>query len=63
MGETIGTKAFAEKFGVKQSTVARWCREGLLDATQDSPGSSWHISVDALPPQKCRRKVEHKNER
>lgn len=49
MGETIGIKTFAEKFGVKQSTVARWCREGRLEATQDSPGSPWHISVDAPP--------------
>ena len=56
MGETIGTKAFAEKFGVKQSTVPRWCREGRLEATQDSPGSPWHISVDANPPQDRRKK-------
>lgn len=31
----IGVSAFAEKFGVKEETVRRWCREGKIRAEQD----------------------------
>lgn len=51
MSDSIGTKEFAEKFGVTQQTVSKWCREGKIkDANQDSKGSPWHIPSDAFPP-------------
>lgn len=28
MSEAIGTREFAEKYGVTQATVSKWCREG-----------------------------------
>lgn len=41
---TIGTKEAAERLGLKQSTVARLCREGKIKgAEQDGKGSPWHI--------------------
>ena len=53
--EYMGTKEAAEKFGVKSSTVARWCRENRVPgAEQDAPGSPWRIpsnfTVDLLRP-------------
>lgn len=37
------TKFFSKKWKVKQTTVAKWCRDGLIPgATQDKPGSPWH---------------------
>ena len=47
----MGTKEAAEKWGYKQSTISEWCRKGLVaGATQDAPGSPWHIPVDAECP-------------
>ena len=37
MSEAIGTREFAEKYGVTQATVSKWCREGK-------------IPKDAVPP-------------
>ena len=50
----MGTKEAAEKWGVSQVTVAKWCREGKIipNPTQDKPGSPWHIEVNAVPPNK-----------
>ena len=45
MSEAIGTREFAEKFGVTLATVSTWCREG-----KDRKGSPWHIPKDAVPP-------------
>ena len=57
MSKTIGTKEFAERYGVDQGTVARWCREGkIANAYQDAPGSPWHIPEDAKPPVGYKRK-------
>ena len=45
MSEAIGTREFAEKFGVTPATVSKWCREGKIpDCNQDgilreTPGS------------------------
>lgn len=48
-----GTKKFAKKWKVSQSTVARWCREKKIPgATQDGPRSPWHISINAKDPRK-----------
>ena len=30
MSEAIGTREFAEKYGVTQATVSKWCREGKI---------------------------------
>lgn len=47
----MGTKEAAEKWGVTQATVTKWCREGKITPvpTQDKPGSPWHIEVNAVP--------------
>ena len=51
MSEAIGTREFAEKYGVTQATVSKWCREGKIpNCNQDGKGSPWHIPKDAVPP-------------
>lgn len=52
----IGIPAFAEKFGVNEDTVRRWCRNGQISgAEQDGPGKPWRIPETAQPPQKKTR--------
>ena len=47
----IGTKEAAERWGVSQALVQKWCREGKIpNATQDGKGSPWHIPNDAVCP-------------
>ena len=47
----MGTKEASKKWGVTQSTVQKWCREGkIANATQDFKGSTWHIPENAVPP-------------
>ena len=47
----MGTKEASEKWGVSQSLIQQWCREGkIFGATQDKKGSPWHIPKDAIPP-------------
>lgn len=45
----MGTKEAAEKWGVSQVTVQKWCREGKIMPlpTQDKKGSPWHIEQNA----------------
>ena len=52
----MGTKEAAEKWGVTQATVAKWCREGKImpSPTQDKPGSPWHIEINAVPLKKIK---------
>lgn len=51
MGETIGTKEAAERWGYSQQTITKWCRDGLIEgATQDAVGSPWHIPSNAECP-------------
>ena len=51
MADSIGTKEASKKWGVQQSTVSKWCREGkIIGAEQDSKGSPWRIPVDAKCP-------------
>lgn len=60
MSEAIGTREFAEKYGVMQATVSKWCREGKIpNCNQDGKGSPWHIPKDAVPPvgYKLRKKL------
>lgn len=47
----LGVSAFAEKYGVSEDTVRRWCREGKIHgAEQDAKGKPWRIPEDAVPP-------------
>ena len=47
----MGTKEAAKKWGVSQKTVAEWCRKNIIEgATQDKPGSPWHIPKNAKNP-------------
>ena len=47
----MGTKQAAEKWGVTQATVAKWCRNNLINGvTQDKKGAPWHIPKNANPP-------------
>lgn len=56
MGDFVGTAAMAELWGCKQSTIAKWCREGKIEgAEQDKTGSPWRIPVDAQCPAKMKR--------
>ena len=58
MSDSIGTKEFAAKYGIKnQSTISKWCREGKIpNANQDKKGSPWHIPKDAVPPANYKQK-------
>lgn len=51
MSDSMGTKEASERWGVSQSRISKWCREGKIkDANQDKKGSPWHIPKDAIPP-------------
>ena len=55
----MGTKEAAKLWGVKQSTVQKWCREGKIDgADHDKPGSPWHIPKNATPPNLNKRSIK-----
>ncbi len=57
MSDSIGTKEFAEKFGISQSKVSNLCRKGVIPgANQDRYGSPWHIPKDAVLPEKYQKK-------
>lgn len=55
MGDTMGTKEASTKWGYSQSIISKWCRDGLIPATQDAKGGPWHIPKDA----KCPRKIKN----
>ena len=58
----MGTKQAAEKWGVTQATVSKWCRNNLiLGATQDKKGSTWHIPINAKPPKKIKKYNDKEN--
>ena len=47
---------FARLINVDQSTISKWCRDGLIpNATQDKPNSPWHIPKNAICPRKIKR--------
>ena len=51
----MGTKEASEKWGYKQATISKWCRDGLIpNATQDKPNSPWHIPKDAQCPKRIK---------
>lgn len=57
MADAMGTKEASELWGYAQSTISEWCRKGLIpDASQDAPGSPWHIPKAAKCPRPIKRK-------
>lgn len=53
----MGTKEASEKWGYSQTTIRRWCKDGLIPgATQDDEYSPWHIPQDAPCPKKIKTK-------
>lgn len=55
----MGTKEAAEKWGVSQDRVQKWCRRcGDPRITQDKPYSPWHIPKDYPNPFEPRRNVK-----
>lgn len=52
MGKYMGTAEAAEKWGRKQATVQKWCREKGKDkgTEQDGPGKPWRIPADMPNP-------------
>ena len=55
MADSMGTKEASEIWGWSQSSISKWCRDGLVKgATQDAPGSPWHIPKDAKCPKELR---------
>ena len=57
MADSMGTKEAAEKWGYKQATITKWCREKKIPgAEQDGKGSPWHIPKDAECPGKIKSK-------
>ena len=56
-----GTKYYARLWGVSQSTIQKWCREGkIAGATQDKKGSPWHIPDNTVCPNKSKVKNANK---
>ena len=56
MSESMGTKEAEEKWGYKQATIRKWCRDGLIPgADQDAKGSPWHIPKDAKCPKPIKK--------
>ena len=54
----MGTLEASKKWGYTPATISKWCREGLIEgATQDKPGSPWHIPENA----KCPRRIKKQN--
>lgn len=52
-GVMLGVLAFAEKYGVSEDTVRRWCRKGKISgAEQDGNRKPWRIPEDAVPPRR-----------
>lgn len=51
MGKYMGTSEAAEKWGCKQATVSKLCREDKIKgAEQDGKGKPWRIPADAPNP-------------
>ncbi len=53
----LTTGQVAERHGVSQQQVRRWCEQGLIDAER-TPGGTWRIPADYVTiPLKRRRKL------
>ena len=47
----MNTKEAAEKWGVTQGTVSRWCKTGWIESAKKDPANrEWEISDDAKRP-------------
>ena len=56
MADSMGTKEASELWGYTQATISAWCRAGRIpDATQDGPGSPWHIPKTAKCPKPVKK--------
>lgn len=56
MGEFMGTREAAEKWGCSQATVSRLCRmKKIPRVEQDAVGSPWRIPADAERPSLIRK--------
>lgn len=53
----MGTKEASERWGYSQGVIREWCKQGKIPgATQDAPGSPWHIPESA----ECPRPIKDK---
>ena len=51
MPEYVGTRKKSEEWGVPQSKISQWCRDGLIPGVvQDEKGCPWRIPVNACRP-------------
>ena len=51
MADSIVTKDIANKWGVTQATVSKWCRdEKNKGAEQDEKRNTWYIPKDVALP-------------
>lgn len=52
--EYMGTKEASEKWGYKQSTIQKWCREGkivlVLKPEKSKHNGQWQIPINAECP-------------
>lgn len=61
MDDTMGTLEASQRWERSQGTISKWCREGRIPgATQDRPGSPWHIPNGAQCPEPRTNKEENK---
>ncbi len=57
----MGTKEASELWGYSQETIAKWCREHLIEgATQDKKSSPWHIPKEAKCPKPIKNNKKEK---
>ena len=57
MADSMGTKEASGLWGYPQNTISKWCRLGQIPgATQDAPGSPWHIPKNAKCPKPIKKK-------
>ena len=59
--EYMGTKEAENQWGYNQTTIQKWCRDGLIDgAEQDKKGSPWRIPINAKCPKQIKVKENKK---
>ena len=50
------TQEASKKWGYTQTTISKWCKDGLIsNATQDKPGSPWHIPENTKCPKPIKK--------
>lgn len=59
MADTMGTREAADKWGYSQSTIANWCKEGIIEGTiQYRNRGPWAIPKDAKCPKPIKKQKE-----